>query len=148
MSIRPSSIYNAQSSADPTPSAFVVIGNTALATIQAIKAILAYPTIPVYVLSTGADLTANITIESLRYIAANTQLMMRNLVTERLHLILPSNAGLSNLALDDSLKIYEQYYQYYTGAGPLGDSIAYRLLVFDRHPGKCGKFYKKLDNKI
>src|SRR5258708_5192058 len=98
MSIRPSSIYNSGqllSSDNVDVQAFVIIGNTALATIYALKTIAAYPTTPIYVLTMGTNQTSNVNaIESLQYVAENTQLMLRNLNVERLHLILPSNAGL------------------------------------------------------
>jgi hypothetical protein len=130
MSIRPTSIYNCgQVSATPVPTpVYVIIGNTALATIYALKLIAALEVGgnvvkpgEIYILSSGTDQTSNVNaIESLSYVATNTRLILSDLVSERIHNILTS----TDYIIGSVDTIYQEYYEYYYGAGPLGDSIS------------------------
>lgn len=128
MSIRPSSIYTCGPNTGTVIDnpVYVIIGNTSLATIYAKKLILALDLTPqiqlpeIYILSSGVDQTSNVNaIESLSYAATNSRLILRDLVSERIHNVLTSsenNNGAAN-------RLYEEYYEYFYGSGPLGDSI-------------------------
>jgi hypothetical protein len=110
---------------------FVIIGDTSLATIYATKIVASYvnTTMPqIFMLTTGNDQTTDVYIDDLDYARRNTSLTLKILNTERLHLILnSSNIGstvFNNNNFTPGTQVFENYYQYFYGAGPLGDSIA------------------------
>lgn len=135
MSIRPTSIYNCGQVNDApvvTPN-YVIIGNTSLATIYALKLIAALEVGSVvkpgeiYILSSGVDQTSNVNaIESLSYVATNANVILRDLVSERIHNILTS----TDYLIGSYDRLFEQYYELYAGSGPLGDSITSYVNLF------------------
>lgn len=109
---------------------FVIIGDTSLATLYASKIMTAYTnTTPpnIFMLSSGNDQTTDVYVEDLDYVKRNTSLVLKILNTERLHVILNSS-NIGNTAFNNNSvsnrQLFEEYYQYFTGAGPLGDSIS------------------------
>ena len=125
MSIRPSAQIKAQAVL-PANISYVIIGDTALATIYSAKLYESFKdndSIPqIYLLTSGNDQTTDVTIESLDYIAQHNQTIYKTLKSELVHLVLASNEPINtNLAPGNTL--FDQYYHYYSGAGPLGDSI-------------------------
>lgn len=132
MSIRPSVQYRNAVTALPADINYVVIGDTALAVIYARKLIESFGTVthPVYLLTSGNNQTTNSNVESLNYIPVNSETIDKCLKSARIHLVLSSNEIVSS-ALDRRDILFEQYYNYYSGAGPLGDSITayYQPLV-------------------
>lgn len=127
MSIRPSSIFNCGNVTeyDPVNPCYVILGNSATATIYCSKLLLAFAvhpnlSAPIFLLSTGVDQTANVNaIESLSHAATNSRLVARDMVIERIHNILTSQPTLST----DQFRLFQQYYFYFSGSGPLGDLI-------------------------
>lgn len=125
MSIRPSSRIRS-AAALPADINYVIIGDTCLATIYATKL---YDTFrdsgsfpQIYMLTSGNDVTTDVSIENLDYIAQNAQTIKKSLTSNLVHLVLASNEPVNtNLAAGNT--IFDQYYEYYTGAGPLGDGI-------------------------
>ncbi len=125
MSIRPSSQLR-QSAILPADINYVIIGDTCLATIYATKLYNTFRdsgSFPqIYMLTSGNDVTTDVSIENLNYIAQNSQTIKKSLTANLVHLVLASNEPVnSNLAPGNI--VFDQYYEYYTGAGPLGDGI-------------------------
>src|SRR5688572_1399881 len=119
MSIRPSSQMRAQAVL-PANVNYVIIGDTALATIYASKLFASFDNSSpqIYLLTSGNDQTTDVTIESLDYIAQHNQTIYKTLKSELVHLVLASNEPINtNLAPGNTL--FDQYYHYYSGAGPL-----------------------------
>jgi hypothetical protein len=122
MSIRPSSQYRT-ASALPSDVTYVILGDTSLATVYAAKLYNNFKdTYPIKVISNGNDLSTDTNVESLDYIMVNNKVINKALESERLHLILTANEIISS-NLDRRDILFEQYYDYYTGSGALGDMI-------------------------
>lgn len=108
----------------------VIIGNTSLATLYATNLVNHsgngnHPCITI--LSTGNDQTTDVYVENLDYAQRNTSLILKALNSERLHNIVTSTKFGSNSfsnEIGSGNTLFEEFYQYYSGAGPLGDSIA------------------------
>jgi hypothetical protein len=121
---------------------FVIIGNTSLATLYATNIINSYSTQPgkhacITMLYTGNDQTTDVYTENLNYVQGNSSLILKMLNSERLHNIVKTKrfgSNTFNSAFESgtsNARMFEEYYQYYTGSGPLGDSITayYQPLV-------------------
>lgn len=125
MSIRPSSRIRSEI-ALPSNTSYVVIGDTALAVIYAKKLYETFKdsgTMPqIYLLVSGSDQTTDVSIENINYIAQNNQTIKRSLASNLVHLVLSSNEPIST-SLSTTNTIFDQYFNYYTGSGVLGDLI-------------------------
>ena len=150
MSIRPSSRIRSNANTPlPADTAYVIIGDTMLATIYATKLYTTFqnntPQPQIHMLSTGNDQTGE-AIESLDYIMEHSQTIYKTLKPELVHLVLDSNEPInSNLAPGNTL--LDQYYYHYSGAGPLGDGIS------SYYTGFAGPYYTmdsrgRLDNFV
>lgn len=127
MSIRPSSQYRNNATLPATTNInYVVLGDTALATVYASKLFRTLGTNnQIYLMSNGNDLTPNNSIDdpqSLNYIITNSETINKGLQSERIHLVLANNEVI-NTTLDRRDLFFEKYYNYKTGSGPLGDFI-------------------------
>ncbi len=134
MSIRPSLQLKAQTQqALPSNVSYVIIGDTSLAIIYATKLYETFKdngTFPqIYILTTGNDQTTDVNVEALNYIAVNNQTIFKTLNSNLVHLVLASNEPINTL-LAPGNTLFDQYYNYYTGAGPLGDSITMYYTAF------------------
>lgn len=135
MSIRPSSrIRSTANAVLPANISYVIIGDTSLATVYATKL---YETFrdsgsfpQIYLLTSGNDQTTDVSVENLDYIAQNNQSIYKALKSQLVHLVLDSNEPINTL-LAPGNNIFESYYNFYSGAGPNGDSITayYQMLV-------------------
>src|SRR5258708_11158321 len=117
-------IYNCSQLTVPItdPIHYVIVGNTALATNYALKLLATTGVDPnsIFILTWGNDLTKQSDLETLSYVAYNHTLKTLN--HELIHLVLSTTANV-NTNLTPTLQLTEQYFLYYTGSGPLGDSI-------------------------
>lgn len=125
MSIRPSSQVRAQAVL-PANTSYVVIGDTSLAVIYATKLYESFKdngTFPnIYLLTSGNDNTVDVNVEGLDYISRNNQTIYKTLKNTLVHLVLASNEPVSSSLATDNI-IFEQFYQYFSGSGPLGDMV-------------------------
>ena len=129
MSIRPSAQYRT-STVLPANINYVVLGDTSLATIYAAKLYESFGSAhPIYVISNGNDETTDTNVQALNYIMVNNQVIKKALESERLHLVLSANEIVS-ADLDRRDILFEQYYDYYTGSGSLGDMITAYYIPF------------------
>jgi len=139
MSIRPSALYrNVAQTALPTDLNYVVVGDTSLAVIYADKLLREIKRLnsssKVYLLTSGNNQMPNTGVEALDYIMVNNRTIQKGLKNQRLHLIVSADE-ITNSALDRRDILYEEYFLYASGAGPLGDMItAYYIPV-------CGPWF-------
>jgi len=125
MSIRPSLKYrNPTPSIEPSQINYVVLGDTSLATIYATKLFQTFgSTNQIYLISNGNDLTTDVNVEALNYNILNSETINKALQNERLHLVLSNNEVIGSVN-DRRDLFFEQYFNYKTGSGPLGDFIS------------------------
>lgn len=128
MSIRPSSRIRSNVNAPlPADTSYVIIGDTTLATIYANKIYETFkdntPRPQIHMLTTGNDQITDVDVESLDYIMRHSQTIYKTLKPELVHLVLETNEPI-NTSLAPGNTLLDQYYYYYSGAGPLGDGIS------------------------